>query len=106
MYVRQCSGAILPQWVYRVDSCPDPSNFSQWINASKRLNCFHKLDSHNPLEQAMVYHCLPSSFLNETVEFCGKNVPIQPGVCVCMCKYRSIDLSVADCLITDLCNIQ
>lgn len=79
MYVRQCSGAVLPQWVYRVDSCPDPSNFSQWIDASKRLNCFHMLDSHDPLEQAMVYHCLPSSFLNETVEFCGRNVPVDTG---------------------------
>ncbi|XP_052702119.1 uncharacterized protein LOC128178800 isoform X2 [Crassostrea angulata] len=29
----------------------------------------------------MVYHCLPSSFLNETVEFCGTNVPISPGNC-------------------------
>lgn len=79
MYVRQSSSVVLPQWVYRVDSCPDPSNFSQWIDASRRLNCYHKLDSADPKEQAMVYHCLPSSFLNETVEFCGTSLPISPG---------------------------
>lgn len=74
--------AVLPKWVYRVDSsCPNPSNFSQWIEASKRLNCYHNLTSTKPNEQAMVYHCLPSSFLNETVEFCGRNVPISPGSC-------------------------
>lgn len=78
--MRQWSSAVLPQWVYRVKSCPDPSNFSQWIDASKRLNCYHRLDSHDPLEQAMVYHCIPSSYLNETVEFCGTNVPISPGI--------------------------
>lgn len=74
--------AVLPKWVYRVDSsCPNPSNFSQWIEASKRLNCYHNLTSTKRNEQAMVYHCLPSSFLNETVEFCGRNVPISPGSC-------------------------
>lgn len=78
--MRQCSRAVLPKWVYRVDSCPDPSNFSQWIDASKRLNCFHELESRNANEQAMVYQCMPSSFLNETVEFCGKSVPIAPGI--------------------------
>nr|XP_022334759.1 uncharacterized protein LOC111131489 isoform X3 [Crassostrea virginica] len=31
--------------------------------------------------QAKVYHCLPSSYLNETVEFCGMNVPVAPGNC-------------------------
>lgn len=74
--------AVLPKWVYRVDSsCPNPRNFSQWIEASKRLNCYHNLTSTKRNEQAMVYHCLPSSFLNETVEFCGRNVPISPGSC-------------------------
>lgn len=78
--MRQCRGAMLPVWVYRVNSCPDPGNFSQWIEASKRLNCYHNLTSRDPNEQAMVYHCLPSSFFNETVEFCGTNVPISPGM--------------------------
>lgn len=70
---------MLPQWVYRKNSCPDPYNISMWITASKRINCFHKLTSVNSNEQAMVYHCMPSSFLNETVEFCGRNVPVAPG---------------------------
>ncbi|XP_056021855.1 uncharacterized protein LOC125651212 [Ostrea edulis] len=29
----------------------------------------------------MVYHCLVSTYLNETVEFCGRSVPIAPGNC-------------------------
>lgn len=78
---RPSYSAVLPKWVYRVDSCPNPNNFTQWIEASKRLNCYHSLTSSKPNEQAMVYHCLPSSFLNETVEFCGRNVPISPGSC-------------------------
>ena len=71
--------ASLPRWVHRVDSCPDPNNISHWLEASHKLNCYHNLTSTDPQKQAVVYHCLPSSFLNETVEFCGKNVPIVPG---------------------------
>eukprot|EP00105_Crassostrea_gigas_P000550 XP_011412406.1 PREDICTED: uncharacterized protein LOC105317464 [Crassostrea gigas] len=71
----------LPQWVYRVNSCPDPKNISQWIEASKRLNCYHNLTSSSPTEQERIYHCLPSSFLNETVEFCSRSVPIESGNC-------------------------
>ncbi|XP_065944842.1 uncharacterized protein [Magallana gigas] len=78
---RPSDGAVLPQWVYRKNFCPDPYNISMWITASKRINCFHKLTSVNSNEQAMVYHCMPSSFLNETVEFCGRNVPVAPGNC-------------------------
>lgn len=69
----------LPQWVYRVNSCPDPKNISQWIEASKRLNYYHNLTSSIPTEQERIYHCLPSSFLNETVEFCCRSVPIESG---------------------------
>uniref|UniRef100_A0A8W8HX70 Uncharacterized protein n=1 Tax=Magallana gigas TaxID=29159 RepID=A0A8W8HX70_MAGGI len=79
--MRQCYSAVLPQWVYRVPSCPNPRNYSQWIEASKRLNCYNRLDSTDVTEQAKVYHCLPSTFLNETVEFCGTNVPVSPGNC-------------------------
>lgn len=71
----------LPQWVYRVDFCPDPKNISQWIEASKRLNCYHNLTSKNPMEQERIYHCLPSSFLNETLEFCSRSVLIDSGNC-------------------------
>nr|XP_034324500.1 uncharacterized protein LOC105344449 isoform X5 [Crassostrea gigas]XP_034324501.1 uncharacterized protein LOC105344449 isoform X5 [Crassostrea gigas]XP_034324502.1 uncharacterized protein LOC105344449 isoform X5 [Crassostrea gigas] len=73
--------ASLPQWVYRVDSCPDPKNISQWIEASKKLNCYHNLTSNNPTEQERIYHCLPSSFLNETLEFCSRSVLINSGNC-------------------------
>lgn len=81
IFMAQCSSAILPQWVHRVESCPDSNKFSEWVEASKRLNCFHNLISTAASEQAKVYHCLPSSYLNETVEFCGKSVPIAPGHC-------------------------
>lgn len=75
-----CNGARLPKWVHRVDSCPDPTNISQWIHASKLLNCPH--DPSTPEENLeRVYQCMPSSFLNETVEFCGRNVPIDEGHC-------------------------
>lgn len=75
-----CNGASLPKWVHRVDSCPDPTNMSQWIHASKLLNCPH--DPSTPEDNLeRVYHCMPSSFLNETVEFCGRNVPIDEGYC-------------------------
>lgn len=76
-----CKSGGLPQWVYRVDSCPDSNNISQWIAASKRLNCYNNLISNDPNEQVRVYHCVPSSFLNETVEFCGRSIPISPGNC-------------------------
>ncbi|XP_034325407.2 uncharacterized protein [Magallana gigas] len=76
-----CKSDGLPQWVYRVDSCPDSNNISQWISASKRLNCYNDLTSNDPNEQKRVYHCVPTSFLNETVEFCGRSIPIAPGNC-------------------------
>ncbi|XP_065942955.1 uncharacterized protein [Magallana gigas] len=78
---KSCSSAVLPKWVYRVDSCPDPKDIDQWINASKALNCHHDLMSTDPNKQASVYHCMPSIHLNETVEFCGRSVPIAPGFC-------------------------
>lgn len=62
-----------------MDSCPDPEDIDQWINTSKALNCHHDLMSTDPNEQASVYHCMPSIYLNETVEFCGKSVPVAPG---------------------------
>ncbi|XP_078341372.1 uncharacterized protein LOC111108757 isoform X1 [Crassostrea virginica] len=73
--------AGLPKWVRRVESCPNPGNISLWIEESKKLNCYHHLSSDDPKMQEKVYHCLPSSFLNETVEFCGRNVPVEAGKC-------------------------
>ena len=66
--------AVLPKWVHRVTSCP--GNVSQWTQASKKLNCQDDLSSDDHLLQGHQYHCLPSSFLNETVEFCGRSVPL------------------------------
>lgn len=86
--LRQCRGSGLPVWVYRVNSCPDPGNLSQWIEASKRLNCFHNLTLSDPSKQAVIYHCLPSTFLNETVEFCGTSVPITPGLSLSLKKKK------------------
>lgn len=71
--------AVLPKWVHRVEFCPNLDNISEWIEASKKLNCVHDLFSGDPKEQGNVYHCLPSSFLNETVEFCGRNNPVEAG---------------------------
>lgn len=73
--------AELPQWVYRVDSCPNTSDISYWIRASYKLNCYNNLTSDYPNEQKRVYQCMQSSFLNETVEFCSVSVPIKAGYC-------------------------
>nr|XP_022296697.1 uncharacterized protein LOC111106341 isoform X1 [Crassostrea virginica] len=73
--------AALPTWVHRVHKCPDPNRLRDWLEAAKKLNCLHNLTSNDIIEQKRVYHCLPSSFLNETVEFCGENVPIESGKC-------------------------
>lgn len=81
IHLTQCNGASLPKWVHRVDSCPDPTNISQWTQASESLNCLHDLSSTDRDKQESVYQCMPSSFLNETVEFCGRNVPIESGHC-------------------------
>ncbi|XP_062605470.1 uncharacterized protein LOC134267265 [Saccostrea cucullata] len=79
--IRNCDSVPLPQWVWRVNSCPDPDNITQWKEASKRINCFYDLTSKDPKEQERVYHCLPSTYMNESVEFCGRSVPIAPGNC-------------------------
>ena len=78
---------VLPKWVHRIPSCPDPGDARQWMEASRKLNCQNKLLSDDPNQQGHQYHCLPSSFLNETVEFCGRSVPIGPGTFhVCLWK--------------------
>lgn len=70
--------ARLPKWVFRVDSCPLPNNISKWQDASRRLHCLHDL---NATDMGNTYHCLPSGYLNESVEFCGKGIFIPPGHC-------------------------
>lgn len=76
-----------------MDSCPDPNDIRQWLKASIKLNCLHNLTSNDPNEQANVYHCLPTSFVNETVEFCSRNVPVAPGTCF-FSVYFSLNSSI------------
>lgn len=74
----------LPDTTYRVDSCPEANNITAWKKASLRLNCSEYSETYN--EEVIVgkklYHCLSSSFLNETIEFCGPNAAIEKGLYV------------------------
>lgn len=65
----------LPDNAYRIFSCPVAKNKTAWKEASKRLKC-----EENPRKK-MLYHCLPSTYLNETIEFCGKLSAVSPGSC-------------------------
>ncbi|XP_056021845.1 uncharacterized protein LOC125649228 isoform X2 [Ostrea edulis] len=76
-----CDAVPLPRWIHRVSSCPEANNITAWKAASEKLNCLYDLTSDDPAQQKMVYHCLASTYLNETVEFCGRSVPIAPGNC-------------------------
>lgn len=69
--------ARLPQYVFRA-VCPYTNDSSQWEDSSNRLYCLHDLNS---TDTGNVYHCLPSSFFNETVEFCGRAITVPPGYC-------------------------
>lgn len=93
---KSCNSAVLPKWVYRVGSCPDPTDIGQWINASKALNCHHDLMSKDANEQQLVYHCIPIIYLNETVEFCGKSSPVAPGYCL-VYNYGSTSATYHSC---------
>nr|XP_034323366.1 uncharacterized protein LOC105322773 isoform X2 [Crassostrea gigas] len=68
----------LPKYVFIVKSCPHPNNIIEWENASYRLNCLHPPTS---TYMGNAYHCLPTSFSNETVEFCGEGIFVPPGHC-------------------------
>lgn len=70
----------LPQWVHRRPFCPNPTDINKWIEASKELNCYHNLTSNGPTKQERVYHCLPTSSLSETVEFCSRSILIRQGI--------------------------
>lgn len=81
--------AQLPQYVFKADFCPNTNDSSQWKDASDRLHCLHDLDS---TDARNVYHCLPTSFLNETVEFCGKAITVPPGYLFLSFLYLSLSL--------------
>ncbi|XP_065944413.1 uncharacterized protein [Magallana gigas] len=68
----------LPKYVFIVKSCPHPNNIIDWEKASYRLNCLHPPTS---TDTGNAYHCLPTSFSNETVEFCGEGIFVPPGHC-------------------------
>lgn len=76
-----CHAVELPMWVYKRPICPNSTDLSKWIEASKGLNCYNNLTSNDPSQQQRVYHCLPTSSLNETVEFCGPSILIKQGYC-------------------------
>ncbi|XP_062610437.1 uncharacterized protein LOC134272207 [Saccostrea cucullata] len=68
----------LPTGAKIVQTCPAANNKTAWELASKGLGCslFGKISRNKKL-----YHCLPSSSLNEYVEFCGFTAPMDPGYC-------------------------
>lgn len=72
----------LSKTAYRVDSCPEANNLTAWKKASLRLNCseYSEHYSIDAIKGKMLYHCLSSSFLNETIEFCGPNAAIEKGL--------------------------
>lgn len=70
----------LPRGAERVESCPEANNITAWIEASKRFGCsdYTSKISNN----TKVYHCIASSYLNETIEFCEKIAAIPEGKCM------------------------
>ncbi|XP_078320386.1 uncharacterized protein LOC111116379 [Crassostrea virginica] len=73
----------LSKTAYRVYACPEANNITAWKEASLRLNCseFSENYSVDVLKGKKLYHCLPSNYLNETIEFCGPNAAIEKGHC-------------------------
>lgn len=73
------SEGVLPKTAHRVESCPEANNITAWKEASAKLNCSDY--SSKSIKNKLLYHCLPSSFLNETVEFCALSAAIPKGKC-------------------------
>nr|XP_022305084.1 uncharacterized protein LOC111112077 [Crassostrea virginica]XP_022305085.1 uncharacterized protein LOC111112077 [Crassostrea virginica] len=67
----------------RVYECPAANNLTAWKKASIRFNCseYSEHYTRDVIKRKMLYHCLPSIFLNETIEFCGPNAAIEKGKC-------------------------
>lgn len=70
---------FLPKSAHRVDFCPEANNITAWIKASIRLGCSDYTSK--SIKNKKLYHCLPSSFLNETIEFCALSIAIPRGKC-------------------------
>lgn len=75
VFMIPASAGTLPGNARRVDSCPEAHNITAWKEASIRLNCS------DDIRKKALYHCLPSSYLNETIEFCASNAAIDEGHC-------------------------
>ncbi|XP_056021827.1 uncharacterized protein LOC125650423 isoform X2 [Ostrea edulis] len=71
--------AYLPGNARRVNSCPEPNNLTAWKIAARKLNCSEYIEAN--IQKGNLYHCLPSNFLNETIEFCGGSAAIDKGEC-------------------------
>ncbi|XP_062575763.1 uncharacterized protein LOC134237640 [Saccostrea cucullata] len=71
----------LPDGFYRVPSCPTPNNLTAWKERSAALNCTDDLENKDPKKLTNIYNCMPSNYLNETVEFCGRMTAIREGNC-------------------------
>lgn len=72
----------LSKTAHRVDHCPEANNLSAWKKASIRINCSEYSEHYSLkiIKKRLLYHCLPSTFLNETIEFCGPNTAIEKGM--------------------------
>uniref|UniRef100_K1QQ01 Uncharacterized protein n=1 Tax=Magallana gigas TaxID=29159 RepID=K1QQ01_MAGGI len=81
------SAGTLPGNARRVDSCPEAHNITAWKEASIRLNCS------DDIRKKALYHCLPSSYLNETIEFCASNAAIDEESSECRNKQEDNDTS-------------
>ncbi|XP_056003177.1 uncharacterized protein LOC125660709 [Ostrea edulis] len=80
-YLLPGSHALLPKFVRRVLKCPEPNNITEWEQASAGLACLHPIEGGSSQQQYNIYHCLPSSFLNESLEYCGISGPVDKGNC-------------------------
>ena len=71
-------------WHHIQSSCPEANNITAWKKASLRLNCseYSETYSEEVIIGKKLYYCLSSSFLNETIEFCGPNAAIEKGLYV------------------------
>lgn len=89
----------LSKTAHRVDHCPEANNLSAWKKASIRINCSEYSEHYSLkiIKKRLLYHCLPSTFLNETIEFCGPNTAIEKGM------WGGGGSCAGTCLLADVC---
>lgn len=54
--------------IREVSNCP--KNYSEWTQRAQKLKC-HTVLQNCSSRQRFVYHCLPNSFWNRTIELCA-----------------------------------